>query len=1193
MTNRRVLPILALSAAAAAAHAEVPRLLGYQGRLLRADGTSATGTATVTFGLFEAATGGTPLWTESQTLGLSDGYYATFLGLATPAPDALPDGGARWLDVRVGSEPLSPRQQLGAVPYALAARSLAGGPADVSSLRVDGALVLDASGRLAGSARYVAGPGIAIDEASQTVALAACASGQVLLRNDSTWACTPAATGTVVSVSALAPLAVAGGAATPQLSLAQAGAGSGGYLSSADWNAFNTKYGALTQCGGDLSGPLSSPAVTRLQSRAVAAAAPAAGQVLKWNGAAAQWEPAADLDSGGTVTEVTALAPLAAYNGVTTPQLSIAQAAASADGYLSSGDWSRFNAKYDAASQCSGDLAGVWAAPQVTKLQGVGVSTTAPSAAQVLRFDGSGWAPSTLAPQDVSGLASGYVDLTGAQTVSGAKTFSSAPVFSTPLAVAGGGTGASTAFAQGSVVFAGNGGVYSQSTELSWNETDRRLGVGTSAPSADLDVGATTGGGALRTVLARLPEGNGPGAGSSLGVRAWGTSPVGTTMFSLEQSFYGLLNSSVEFHRGGDQLGGFLAFTTGNGTERLRVDGSGRVGVGTTEPGWRLDVAGEANASGLCIAGDCRAGWSQVGGFWSSSGSGIYNSTGSAVGIGTSTPGAALEVNGALLVANGAGVASRDESAAPRTMLETASDGSVRLYGYHGASLLTGVNGATYLYGSGGYVNVQANMGVGKVPGAALDVSGSALVSGSVGIGTTSPASTLHVAGAARVTGGLVYAAGDGNDWWMKGTANGPALLLRQNGTTGGAAARRGSLGWMDNNGVYYENLTWDGASVGVGTTAPQATLDVGGSALFGYDAASATTLTKSFATAHAAANVPSSLSSGVVDGGGVAGMTVSNVRDGSFNSQSISFGTHHGGVSSGTRMTIDKDGAVGIGTTTPATRLDVAGAVRVANDATGCTSTNAGAVRFASGRFQGCTGSEWRYLEKGSDGSSQAQAAPSCLALRNSGVLRPDGTYWLAPDGNTSNAFQVQCDMATDGGGWTVLVNHPLSQSTQNPLADYGSVSAAGSYSIWSKSSALSYTQILFRALYNTNLWAIATAGANGWNAPVSVRYSDASGNYATYASTAQMSVSSNAPSYSTGCTGCGPGGCYGLVLMEFPPGGWCSHTGIGFGLSGGDMRGCHDDSWKWNWGGSPGGANQCPESAQFKSGNGIVAVR
>jgi len=438
----RILPaaLIALGFGAPAS-AQVPALLGYQGRLLRADGTAASGTASVTFALFDASTGGTALWSESQTLGLSDGYYATFLGLVAAPPAGIFDG-ARWLELRVGSETLSPRMQLGSVPFALTARGVRGGTASVTTLDVSGQTVIDASGRLAGSARYVAGAGIRIDEA-QTVSMERCAAGQALAHDGTTWQCATA--GTVTAVGAAAPLAVTGGAATPQLSMAQAGAASAGFLSSADWSAFNAKFGAATACGGDLSGFLAAPVVARLQSRPVSAGAPSAGQVLKWTGA--QWEPDEDADSGGTVTGFVGHAPLTVWNGSTVPEISLAGASGSSDGYLSAVDWNRFEAKYGSDTVCGGDLAGSLGAPLVSRIQGVSVASTVPAAAQVLRFDGSRWAPASLAIGDVGGLSSGYLDLSGAQTIGGAKTFTAAPSFGTPLATGSGGTGTTSAAA--------------------------------------------------------------------------------------------------------------------------------------------------------------------------------------------------------------------------------------------------------------------------------------------------------------------------------------------------------------------------------------------------------------------------------------------------------------------------------------------------------------------------------------------------------------------------------------------------------------------------------------------------------------------------------------------------------------------------------------------------------------------------
>lgn len=62
---------------------------------------------------------------------------------------------------------------------------------------------------------------------------------------------------------------------------------------------FEETLGIGDAAGGDLTGTYPSPTVRALQTRAVAEAAPANGNVLTWNEGAAQWEPAAPAVGGG------------------------------------------------------------------------------------------------------------------------------------------------------------------------------------------------------------------------------------------------------------------------------------------------------------------------------------------------------------------------------------------------------------------------------------------------------------------------------------------------------------------------------------------------------------------------------------------------------------------------------------------------------------------------------------------------------------------------------------------------------------------------------------------------------------------------------------------------------------------------------------------------------------------------------
>jgi hypothetical protein len=124
------------------------------------------------------------------------------------------------------------------------------------------------------------------------------------------------------------------------------------------------------------------------------------------------------------------------------------------------------------------------------------------------------------------------------------------------------------------------------------------VGIGNATPRATFDVNQTTDN-TLSSVLSRLYEGNTTGIGTYLGVQSYATQPVdaiitGRLSFSLEHRFYGQLNNAVNFYRGSGQTGGFITFATNNGSEKVRIDQDGDVGIGTPNPLYKLDVAGGA-----------------------------------------------------------------------------------------------------------------------------------------------------------------------------------------------------------------------------------------------------------------------------------------------------------------------------------------------------------------------------------------------------------------------------------------------------------------------------------------------------------------------------------------------------------------------------------------------------------------------
>jgi hypothetical protein len=130
---------------------------------------------------------------------------------------------------------------------------------------------------------------------------------------------------------------------------------------------------------------------------------------------------------------------------------------------------------------------------------GSAATLTTPRAIYGNNFDGSAALTQVIA-STYGGTGNGFTKFTGATTSE--KTFTLPNATATILTdnaavtVAQGGTGTSTAFTTGSVVFAGASGVYSQSNaNFFWDNTNNRLGIGTASPASKLDVNGTIYGG--------------------------------------------------------------------------------------------------------------------------------------------------------------------------------------------------------------------------------------------------------------------------------------------------------------------------------------------------------------------------------------------------------------------------------------------------------------------------------------------------------------------------------------------------------------------------------------------------------------------------------------------------------------------------------------------------------------------------
>jgi len=577
------------------------------------------------------------------------------------------------------------------------------------------------------------------------------------------------------------------------------------------------------------------------------------------------------------------------------------------------------------------------------------------------------------------------------------------------LPVANGGTGTSTAFTTGSVVFAGASGVYSQdNANFFWDDTNNRLGIGTSAPTTKLTIsantalpsaGAITGTnlwmvGADTTVNGILLDGF-AGTNIIIGRRSTGTlaSPLATginqNLLQMQGYGYGATGYSstsrvqislIASENWTDTAQGTqIRFNTtpiGSTTiaERMRIDDAGNVLIGTTANTLgKLAVVANASqtygtfdsptngfayhqysyngsaygyigqASGIASGNATDLAVRSANNLTFASGGSSermrIDSTGN-VGIGTTSPIVKLDVFGEIFSRSsgttGVGVvraaannystsfvstylAQYDSAATGTTLgISNASLGAIVLQNTNNALIYTN-NATPLIFGTSSTERMRIDS------------------AGNVGIGTNSPANTLHVEKSIS-SNDLVYLNNSG------ATA---ADVLRLN--TGGVGSGTNILD-VQSNSVTHLLVRGDGL-VGIGTTSPAAKLDIGSGNLnfsstgqFITAASSVTSTAARFAFQTTNANAVTYFNivpSGTGTRADVIAWSSSDVTNSQFIAIQAKGGTalatlEAGIIGTGTyypltfntggseRVRIDTSGNLGIGTSSPATKLQI-----------------------------------------------------------------------------------------------------------------------------------------------------------------------------------------------------------------------------------------------------------------------------
>jgi hypothetical protein len=525
---------------------------------------------------------------------------------------------------------------------------------------------------------------------------------------------------------------------------------------------------------------------------------------------------------------------------------------------------------------------------------------------------------------------------------------------------------------QGAILFS-TGGTNTAPSEKMRITSAGNVGIGTTSPAGILDI-IGDGNGTTSSYSQIHVRNSNPAVGDNVAARITFNGDGGTTVYGfIEQrrDAYDSLAIGTKNSTSGDA--GYVGIYT-RGTEKIRITGVGNVGIGTTSPGYKLDVAGSINTNDVyriggntILSGTTSVAVGSSGGTGSvalrtTSGDGLVLS-GSSVGIGTTSPadrlyvgnttGTSISVSTNLAAGTNGSPLNLDlnfrgyadaKMAMIRSWDESASTGNGHLTFW--TNEYTGVNVFTEKMRIGPTGSIKLNSyGSGTKTGTAtqrlaVDASGN-VIEIPIGSGPVDGNGTANYvtkwSDADTITNSIIYDNGTNvgvgtTSLTQKFHVNGNIALgdvLYLNSVSGAI--------WNSANGALRfgtnatERARFDAAgNFGIGTTSPGAKLEVaGGSANWNETTPGTAVGTIHLNPGVSTDNFGNAITFGASDaGGGATAQAGIYLRtDGAYGTKMYFATTDSYASGSKTRMFIGESGNIGIGTTSPANTLDIAAA--------------------------------------------------------------------------------------------------------------------------------------------------------------------------------------------------------------------------------------------------------------------------